>query len=251
MAVGRKTNGKQRTPKYQDDDYAVDIRGTYQEFLTLKDVKLTPKQQAFVNVIKKNKITICAGPAGSAKTFSALFSAITSLKKKEIEKIVLCKPIITVQDKDKIGFLKGSLEEKLQPYIASFESNMIDMIDEKDVKMLFENKTVEFKPVEYIRGTTLKNSCIIVDEFQNFTLEQLMAIVTRLGKNSTMVFIGDVKQADIAKKNVAVSVFKLILSNIDEIGFFDFDKTDIVREPIIMKIIDNYEKLVEDGTIKE
>lgn len=251
MAIGKKTNGRKRTPKYKDDDYIVDNNGTYQEFMKFNTIKLTKKQQEFADLIKDNKVVCCTGVAGTAKTFVSIYQALQSLKKQQFEKIIFTKAIINVQNTNPIGYLKGDLKDKLEPYMENFKSNMIDIIGEKDTNMIIENKMVEFKPVEYMRGSTFKNSFIIIDEFQNLTLEQLMTIITRLGKNSTMVFIGDVKQADIAKKNVAVSVFKLILSNIDEIGFFEFDKTDIVREPIIMKIIDNYEKLVEDGTIKE
>lgn len=249
MAV-RKTNTK-RKPKYLDDDYIVDNQGIYQEFMKFNNIVLTPKQQAFTKTIKDNQIVTCLGPAGTAKSFISVYEALLSIKNNKYDKIIVSKAIMTVQNTNSIGFIKGDLDQKLEPFFSNFKDIMIDIINEKEVTMLLENKTVEFKPIEYVRGTTFKNSFIIIDEFQNLTLEQLMTVVTRIGKNSKLVFIGDQKQSDIQKKLVAVNIFKEILSNIDNIGFFEFTKDDIVREEIIKKILDNYDRLVEEGKIIE
>jgi phosphate starvation-inducible PhoH-like protein len=240
-----------RKPKYQDPDYAIDDRGVYQEFMKFNNITLTPKQQAFCKTIKDNKVCVCLGPAGSSKSFSAIMESLKSLKKEECEKIIFTKAIINVQNTNPIGFIKGDLSEKLEPYMASFQANMVDILNEKDATMLIETKKVEFKPIEYMRGSTFKNSFIIIDEFQNLTLEQLMTVVTRLGKNSKMVFIGDIKQSDIKKSLISINIFKEVLSGIENIGFFEFTKDDIVREEIIKKILDNYDRLVEEGKIIE
>lgn len=234
-------------PRYQDDDYSV-IEEVYQKFMVFKNVSLTKKQEEFHQTILKNKITVATGYAGTSKTFTACYTCLQALKEKTFSKIILCKPTEIVGDSE-IGFLKGTLEEKLAVYKESFVSNFNEIIDEKDVKMLFDSNKIEFKPVNFIRGTTMKDSIIIIDEFQNFDINQLMAIVTRLGKNSKMVFIGDVRQSDINKKYLAVNVFKKVLEGINSIQMFEFDKTDIIREPILIEIMEKYEQMELAGEI--
>src|SRR6478735_3473046 len=152
----KKSNAKKRTPRYQDSDYELNDNHVYQEFMVFKKVTLSEKQAELSEVIKKNKITIATGPAGTSKTFTACFTALKAIKDKTCDKIILCKPTEIVGDTG-LGYLKGTLEEKLLVYKESFVNNFNEMLDEKEVKMLFEKQTIEFKPVQFIRGSTMKN----------------------------------------------------------------------------------------------
>lgn len=248
MTIKRSSNKKK--PKYVEDESKSYINDTsvYSGMLNFKRVSLTSKQNELSEMIKRNKIIICTGPPGSSKSFSACYTALNLFNDKSINKILLCKPTEIVGDTG-LGYLKGDLNEKLEVYKESFVSIFNEIIEERDVKMLFENLKIEFKPVQFIRGATYKNCILLVDEFQSFDMKSLMAIVTRLGKNCKMVFIGDVNQSDINKNYVAVDIFKELLNGIEGIEFFEFERKDIVRDPILIEITDRYEKMKAEGKI--
>lgn len=212
-----------------------------------KKVKLSEKQQEFFNLIINNKITIGTGVAGTSKTFSACYSALHLLKEDVVSKIILTKSIETIGSS--LGFLKGTLDEKLEVYKECFISNFSEMVDEKHLAKLFESNKIIFKPVQYMRGVTFNNAVVIIDEIQSFDIKELMAIVTRMGKNCNMIFIGDIHQNDIDKKYVALNIFKEILTGIKNVGVFEFGRQDIVRDPILIEITDKYEKIKLDGRL--
>lgn len=215
-----------------------------------KTIELTDKQLELMHTIRENKIIVATGPPGTSKTFTACFTSIIELRKMNYKNIIVTKPTEIVGGKD-LGFLPGTVEEKVAVYMDSFISIFSEMLHGQTLKDFLEEKIIEFVPVQYIRGRTYTDSIIIVDEFQSFDMSTLMAIITRLGKNSKMIFIGDAKQNDINKRFVAVDTLKHILDGIKDIGVFEFKKEDIVRDPILIEIIDNYERLEAQGSLPE
>ncbi len=248
-----KRNNK-RKPKYLDEqeDYVnLPVDNVYSGMLTFKRVQLTSKQKEMSEVIKKNKITVSTGPAGTSKTFTACYTALQLYKDGFCDKIILCKPTEIVGDTG-LGYLKGTLKEKIEVYEESFISNFAEIIEGKDLRMLRENLTIEFKPVQFVRGATFKNAVVIIDEFQSFDIKELMAIVTRLGNNNCkMIFAGDISQNDINRKYVALEIFKEILEGLPEVGVFEFDRKDIVRDPLLIEIVDRYERMKSEGKIPQ
>lgn len=219
------------------------------EFTTFKRVQLKPKQKLLYEGIQKNIITTVSGPAGTAKTFTCCYAAMEALKKQEIKKIYLVKPLET--SGEEVGFLKGSLEEKTAPFIQSFLDNLHEMATEADIKAMFYSKVIEFVPLAYMRGRTLKNCYIIADELQNSDIKQLMTLITRLGENGKIMLIGDQSQNDINKVYLAFDYFieKILGLEEENIFHFKFDREDIVRHPLLIKIIDKYEKAKAENTL--
>jgi phosphate starvation-inducible PhoH-like protein len=215
--------------------------------IKFKPIKLSKRQKEFSDTILKNKITIGTGSPGTSKTFTACFTAMNLFNSSLIDKIIITKPIETIGSS--LGFLKGTLDEKIEVYKECFIQNFSEMIDGESLKSLMNGNKIIFKPVQYMRGITIKNCLVIIDEVQNFDLKEIMAIVTRMGENCKMVFIGDVHQNDIDKKYVGLNIFKEILSNIKDVGIFEFERSDIVRDPILIEITDRYEQFKLDGKI--
>lgn len=242
-----KNRDSKKIPKYAKDEME-EMKMMNREFMTFKDIKLSKKQKELNDLIIKNKITVATGPAGTSKTFSACHAALKLFKDNKCKKIIITKPTEIVGSTD-IGFLPGTLDDKLAVYKESFIGVFSDIIEGKDLKYLMDNLLIEYKPVQFIRGSTWKDSIIIVDEFQSFDIKALMAIVTRLGKGSKMVFVGDVNQNDINQKYLAVNIFKQILDGIKGTAIFEFDRSDIVRDPILIEITDKYEKLQSEGKL--
>jgi phosphate starvation-inducible PhoH-like protein len=205
------------------------------------DFELTAKQKELMKIIDKNKIVTITGPPGTSKSFSALYNAVQTLLRGDVEKIIISKPTEILSGTSAIGHLPGTLDEKMLVYIESFLDCFFDILRPEHFKHLWESKIIEFKPAQFLRGRTLKNSFIIIDEFQNFDIQTLKSIVTRLGKNSKMLFMGDTKQNDINKRYVAVDKFKEILSTVNGCAAFEFERKDIVREQILIDIIDRFE----------
>lgn len=218
--------------------------------INIKNIKLTPKQLSLMDTIRKNKITVVTGPAGTSKTFSSCFTALIELKKLNYKKIIITKPTEIVGGTN-LGFLPGTLDEKIQVYMQSFISIFSKMLTGVQLKAFMDEKIIEFVPAQFVRGDTFDDSIIIIDEFQSFDISTLMAIVTRLGKNSKMIFVGDAKQNDINKKYVAVDTFKHILDGVEDTDTFEFNRDDIVRDKILIDIIDNYERLEAQGSLPQ
>jgi phosphate starvation-inducible PhoH-like protein len=259
--MANKKRPNKRLPKYvQDeiDDYkrAEDVdRTVIDEFVRLEelDFELTKKQKHLMRILGKesNKIITVTGPPGTSKTFIACYAATQAFLKKKCNKIILSKPTEVLSGTRDPGALPGTLEEKMAVYAESFIDSFHEFLSAKSFKHLWDEKAIEFKPAQFLRGRSLKDSFIIIDEFQNFDIKALKSIVTRLGRNSKIVFMGDTKQNDINKKFVAIDVFNEIIKPIDGCETFKFDREDIVREKILIDIIDRFEEFEDNGELPD
>jgi phosphate starvation-inducible PhoH-like protein len=250
----KKREGK-RVPRYaqEDGDSISSIQKVAKEFIRMKrlNFNLTDKQKELVEILKSNKIITVTGPPGTSKTFIACYAAMQMFLSEERQKIILSKPTEVLSGTKDLGALPGSLEEKLKEYVESFTDAFDEFLQTKDFKHLWAEKMIEFKPAQFLRGRTLKDSFIIIDEFQNFDIKALKSIVTRLGRNSTIVFMGDTKQNDIGKRYVAVDFFNEVIKGIPGCASFEFKKEDIVREKILIDIIDRFEQLEAQGRMPD
>jgi phosphate starvation-inducible PhoH-like protein len=204
-------------------------------------VPKTLGQKLYLQSIQKNSVVFGVGPAGTGKTYLAMAAAISALLKNQVQRIILTRP--AVEAGEALGFLPGDLREKIQPYLRPLYDAMHDMLDAEDVTRLTEKGVIEIAPLAYMRGRTLSQAFIVLDEAQNTTPEQMMMFLTRLGEDSRMVITGDVTQIDLprAKQSGLVEVSR-ILANIPGIDFHYFSGADIVRHPLVVKIIEAYER---------
>ena len=201
----------------------------------------TVGQQKYVDAIKKNTITFGVGPAGTGKTFLAVAMAVTALKQKQISRIILTRP--AVEAGEKLGFLPGDLQQKIDPYLRPLYDALNEMLGAESFARHMEKNTIEIAPLAYMRGRTLDDSFIILDEAQNTTPEQMKMFLTRLGNNSKAIVTGDITQIDLPyiKKSGLIEAVD-ILQGIDGIAVFRFSHKDVVRHPLVQKIILAYEK---------
>ena len=201
----------------------------------------TVGQKNYIEKVRKNDIVFSIGPAGTGKTFIAVASAVNYLKQKKINKIILCRP--AVEAGESLGFLPGDLKEKIDPYLNPLYDSLRYLLPEKILTNYIENKLIEVAPLAYMRGRTLNNSFIILDEAQNATLIQMKMFLTRLGIGSKSVITGDVTQIDLKKKvdSGLLQAIK-ILKGLKGLGFVKLNETDIVRHQLVTKIIKAYEE---------
>lgn len=201
----------------------------------------TVGQKNYIEKVRKNDIVFSIGPAGTGKTFIAVASAVNYLKQKKINKIILCRP--AVEAGESLGFLPGDLKEKIDPYLNPLYDSLRYLLPEKTLTNYIENKLIEVAPLAYMRGRTLDNSFIILDEAQNATLVQMKMFLTRLGIGSKSVITGDVTQIDLKKKvdSGLLQAIK-ILKGLEGLGFVTLNETDIVRHQLVTKIIKAYEE---------
>ncbi len=213
-------------------------------FKTVKNKAITPRnpsQQKYVTAILKNDILISIGPAGTGKTYLAMAMAMAAFSKGEIKKIVLTRP--AVEAGEALGFLPGDLAQKINPYLRPLYDALYDMMDFEKVKALIEQDTIEIAPLAFMRGRTLNNAFIILDEAQNTTSEQMKMFLTRIGYGSKAIVTGDITQTDLpAGKKSGLIEAKDILTRIKGIEFIYFSKNDVVRHKLVASIIDAYEK---------
>jgi phosphate starvation-inducible PhoH-like protein len=201
----------------------------------------TPGQNKYLETAKKNDICFAIGPAGTGKTYLAVALAVSALKKGIVNKIVLARP--AVEAGESLGFLPGDFREKIDPYLRPLYDSLDDMIPSDKLKSYIEKRVIEIVPLAYMRGRTLNNAFVILDEAQNATDMQMKMFLTRLGANSKAIVTGDITQIDLPPKNVSGLVqAKEILQSIDGVGFVYFDKSDVVRHRLVKDIIDAYEK---------
>ncbi len=197
------------------------------------------KQKNYVRALKESEIIISAGPAGTGKTFLAVAVALTMLLEKKIERIILSRP--AVEAGERLGFLPGDMREKVDPYLRPLYDSLYDLLDFEKIQKKIEVGDIEIAPLAFMRGRTLKNSFAILDEAQNATDTQIKMFLTRIGENSKIVINGDPSQIDLPNKNLSgLNRSKKLLGHLKEISVVDFDHTDVVRHPLVSKIVKAY-----------
>ncbi|RUT36426.1 PhoH family protein [Paenibacillus zeisoli] len=202
-------------------------------------------QKHYVTTIKKRDVVFGVGPAGTGKTYLAVVLAITALKEGSVKRIVLTRP--AVEAGESLGFLPGDLQEKVDPYLRPLYDALYDVMGPEQTAKALERGLIEIAPLAYMRGRTLDDAFVILDEAQNTTPEQMKMFLTRLGFGSKMVITGDVTQIDLPRgKKSGLVEAKSILKNIDEIGFVYFDESDVVRHSLVQKIIIAYDRAAEN-----
>lgn len=207
-------------------------------------VPKTPGQKAYVDAIRKNTATFAIGPAGTGKTYLAMAMAIQALKKRLISRIILTRP--AVEAGEKLGFLPGTLYEKVDPYLKPLYDALFDMMDADQVSQLLDKGTIEVAPLAYMRGRTLNDSFIILDEAQNTSPEQMKMFLTRLGFGSKVVVTGDITQIDLPNgQQSGLRVVEKILNNVDDCAFVHLSAKDVVRHRLVQKIVEAYKNFEE------
>jgi len=202
---------------------------------------LTKNQQLMTVEHQKNDLLFVTGPAGSGKSYTAIALAVKALRNKEVKKIILCRP--AVEAGERLGFLPGDLKEKIDPYLQPLYDALNDMLPPRKLESYLEDGTVQIAPVAFMRGRTLDNAFVIIDEAQNTTVNQLKMVLTRMGKHSKFIVNGDITQIDLPKTEKSGLVNAIsILKNIEGVGFVQLDESDIVRHPLVKKIVRAYEK---------
>ena len=197
------------------------------------------KQKKYVRALKESEIIISAGPAGTGKTFLAVAIALTMLLEKKIERIILSRP--AVEAGERLGFLPGDMKEKVDPYLRPLYDSLYDLLDFEKIQKKIEVGGIEIAPLAFMRGRTLKNCFAILDEAQNATDTQIKMFLTRLGENSKIVINGDPSQIDLPNKSLSgLNRSKKLLGHLKEISVVDFDHKDVVRHPLVSKIVKAY-----------
>ncbi len=221
--------------------------------ITSKGKPVKPKtegQREYIEAIKKNTVTIAIGPAGTGKTYLAVALAVKALKNKEVSKIIITRP--AVEAGEKLGFLPGDLQEKVDPYLRPLNDALQDMLGQESYQRHTERGDIEVAPLAYMRGRTLDDSFIILDEAQNTTPEQMKMFVTRFGFSSKVVITGDITQTDLpAYTRSGLKEAVNVLNGIEGIDIKYLTGKDVVRHPLVQKIIDAYERFEKERQTKE
>ncbi len=200
----------------------------------------TPGQRRYVHALRAHDITLGVGPAGTGKTYLAMATAVSALKRGDVQRIVLTRP--AVEAGEKLGFLPGDLTEKVDPYLRPLYDALQDMVQQDRVARMFENQIIEIAPLAFMRGRTLNDAYVVLDEAQNTTSAQMRMFLTRLGERSKMVITGDVTQIDLPRSSLSGMVEALrVLSGIDAIGVVHMTAKDVVRHPLVADIIEAYQ----------
>jgi phosphate starvation-inducible PhoH-like protein len=207
---------------------------------------ITSGQREYIRQIRKNDIVFAIGPAGTGKTYLAVATAVAAMKNREIMRIVLARP--AVEAGESLGFLPGDLKEKVDPYLRPLYDALDDMLSPEKLKSYVEKRVIEVVPLAYMRGRTLNNAFVILDEAQNATSMQMKMFLTRLGANSKAIITGDITQIDLPGKTISGLVqIQEILQNVDGVKFCYFDRNDVVRHKLVKDIIDAYDKYKSNG----
>ena len=205
----------------------------------------TKKQKEYVKALKTNQIVMSLGPAGTGKTYLAVAMALTMLLEKKVERIILSRP--AVEAGEKLGFLPGDMKDKIDPYLRPLYDSLYDLFDYNKIQKKIESGEIEIAPLAFMRGRTLKNSFAILDEAQNATETQIKMFLTRIGENSKLVVNGDPSQIDLPNKNQSGLVkSQEILKGIKEISVIKFNHQDVMRHPLVTKIVEAYQKNTND-----
>ena len=226
---------RSRTPGETDTSFADDI------LLTYRGRALRPKtagQRRYIEAVRRNTLTFALGPAGTGKTYLAMAMAVAALKRREVGRIVLCRPV--VEAGESLGYLPGTLQEKLDPYVRPLYDALFDMTDMEKGNALIEQGVIESAPLAYMRGRTLNDAFVILDEAQNTTPEQMKMFLTRMGFRSKFVVTGDASQRDLNGPSGLTSA-RRALEGVEDIAFVDLGRADIVRHALVARIVEAYE----------
>jgi phosphate starvation-inducible PhoH-like protein len=227
-------SGSAGTPREVDDVILFGVNG--------KPIKgRTPNQQLLVKEYDQNDLIFAVGPAGSGKTYTAIALAVRALKRREVRRIILSRP--AVEAGEKLGFLPGDMKEKIDPYLQPLYDALQDMIPAARLKDYMENGTIQIAPLAYMRGRTLNEAFVILDEAQNTTVNQIKMFLTRMGQSTKYVITGDITQIDLPKASMSGLVKAIkILKHVNGIKTINFNVNDIVRHPLVQRIVEAYEK---------
>lgn len=246
---------KGQTITERDVVYAVELsrKGKISQFETLFEDEITKNykgksirvktlgQKSYIQSIKGNDLVFGIGPAGTGKTYLAVVMAVHALKNGLVKKIILTRP--AVEAGESLGFLPGDLKEKVDPYLRPLYDALHDVLGSEHTLRLIERETIEIAPLAYMRGRTLDDAFVILDEAQNTTPAQMKMFLTRLGFGSKMIITGDITQIDLPKGVTSgLQVAEQLLSKVEGISFIHLSQTDVVRHPLVQKVIDAYEK---------
>ncbi len=205
----------------------------------------TPNQQKLVEEFSHNDLTFALGPAGTGKTYIAIALAVRALKNREARKIILSRP--AVEAGEKLGFLPGDMKDKIDPYLQPLYDALEDMIPPMKLKEYMETKVIQIAPLAFMRGRTLNDAIIVLDEAQNTTPHQIKMFLTRLGMNAKMIITGDATQIDLPRSTSSGLIQALnVLRDVKGIGRVDFTKKDIIRHQLVQRIVEAYERFDED-----
>ena len=205
----------------------------------------TPNQPLLVKTFTENDLTFALGPAGTGKTYLAVAMAVRALKNREVRKIILSRP--AVEAGEKLGFLPGDMKDKIDPYLQPLYDALEDMIPNAKLKEYMETKVIQIAPLAFMRGRTLNDAIVVLDEAQNTTTHQIKMFLTRLGMGSKMIVTGDVTQIDLPRTTASGLIQALkILRNVKGIGRVEFEKKDIVRHHLVQRIVEAYERHDEE-----
>lgn len=205
----------------------------------------TPNQRILVEESYKNDLIFAIGPAGTGKTYTAIALAVRALKNREIKKIILSRP--AVEAGENLGFLPGDLKEKIDPYLQPLYDALQDMIPPRKLEDFMKDGIIEIAPLAFMRGRTLSNAFVILDEAQNTTINQLKMFLTRMGLNAKFIITGDVTQIDLPRRSNSGLIFAMkLLQNIESISVVQFNTNDIVRHRLVREIVDAYQKYYEE-----
>jgi phosphate starvation-inducible PhoH-like protein len=233
--MARKNNAKNKEDDFFEDEVEFETPLLNRIKIDIKHKNETQKD--LTNSIKLNDLTICTGPPGTGKTYLSCAQSLLELKQnKRINKIILVKSVTTLKSEE-IGFLKGGMEEKMEPFVYSFTKNFEKLIGREKVEMLKMEKTIEVLPIAYMRGVNIDHSIIIVDEVQNITVDNIRTILTRLGEDSKIILLGDLQQIDLKnKKDSALKFLTQKFKDVERVGVIEFGLEDVVRHPLIKLI---------------
>ncbi len=200
----------------------------------------TVGQHRYVQAVRESDVVFAIGPAGTGKTYLAVAQAIDYLKREKVKRIILTRP--AVEAGEELGFLPGDIQAKVSPYLRPLYDAMFDMIPSSEFEKLLEYGRIEMAPLAFMRGRTLNNSFVLLDEAQNTTSTQMKMFLTRLGFNSKAIITGDITQVDLEERVSGLIAVQSVLSNIEGISFIYLDKSDVVRHPLVARIIEAYEQ---------
>ena len=201
----------------------------------------TPNQEKLVETFTNNDLTFALGPAGTGKTYIAIALAVRALKNREVRKIILSRP--AVEAGEKLGFLPGDMRDKIDPYLQPLYDALEDMIPAVKLKEYMDTKVIQIAPLAFMRGRTLNDAVIVLDEAQNTTTHQIKMFLTRLGMNAKMIITGDVTQIDLPRTTKSGLIHALdVLKGVEGVGRVDFSKKDIVRHLLVQRIVEAYER---------